>query len=471
MAVKKTTEDIQKEILQKFGDDIHLVGEYLGAQQNLTLGCNNGHTWEVLATNLLSRGTRSKCNICNKGIYKRVVDWSTENLDKLKSLVSINVPLGTIAERFGCSESAINNACYKYCISRPKVDGTIHKLCNKLLEQNRELISEFSDIVNHSSKVTIKCAKGHIHTQNVYNIINDSTNCPSCFSANGISIGELELLTFIKRIYSGNIVEHSRCLLDDAKEIDIFIPGLRLAFEYNGTWFHREDKVGKEYHLNKTEQMLKNHNTQLIHIYEDEWINKKEIVKSRISSMFGGSFKIHARKCILKEIDFPKEFLEENHLQGAGSPTGINYGLYFNNELVQVMTFSKPRFTNGFDYELVRLCGLTGINIVGGSSKLFKHFISAHIGSIISYSDRRWSQGSVYKLLGFNKVNTTSPGYRYYKKLNSYSRFKFQKAKLKDLFPDVYDDKLTEPEIAKLAGFHRVFDCGNDVWSYLPNKI
>lgn len=465
MAVKKTTAEVAAEIKEKFGEDIYLVGEYLGAQRNLTLGCNNGHTWEVLATNLLSRGSRSTCNICNTGVYKRVVDWNTENIEKLQYYTSLSMPLASIAEKFGCSESAINNTCYKFGISRPKVDGTVHKLCNKLLEQDRELVSDFSDIKGKNSKVTIKCAKGHVHVQNIYNIINDNTNCPSCFFANGTSTGEQELISFIKKAYSGNIVEHSRCLLDDDKEIDVFLPAINLAFEFNGTWFHREDKVGKVYHLNKTNQLMKNHNTQLIHIYEDEWINKKDIVKSRINSMLGRSFNIHARKCTLKEIDFPKEFLEENHLQGVGSPTSINYGLYYNEELVQVMTFATSRFNMSYDYELVRLCGLIGITIVGGASKMLKYFRRKYPNkSIISYSDRRWSTGTIYETLGFTKINTTAPGYKYYKKLKSFSRFKFQKAKLKDLFPEVYKEELSEPEILKLAGYHRVFDCGNDVW-------
>lgn len=465
MAVKKTTAEVAAEIKEKFGEDIHIVGEYLGAQRNITLGCNNGHTWEVLATNLLSRGSRSTCNICNTGVYKRVVDWNTENIEKLQYYVSLSMPLASIAEKFGCSESAINNTCYKFGISRPKVDGTIHKLCNKLLEQDRELVSDFSDIKCNHSKVTVKCAKGHIHEQNVYNIINDDTNCPSCFFANGTSTSEQELLSFIKKVYSGDIIEHSRCLLDDDKEIDIFLPAIKLAFEFDGTWFHREDKVGKVYHLNKTNQLMKNHNTQLIHIYEDEWINKKDIVKSRINSMLGRSFSIYARKCTIKEINFPKEFLEENHLQGAGSPTNINYGLYYNDELIQVMTFTASRFNMSYDYELVRLCGLIGITVVGGASKMLKYFRFKHPNkSIISYSDRRWSIGTVYQNLGFTKISTTSPGYKYYKKLKSFSRFKFQKAKLKDLFPDIYKEELSEVEILKLAGYHRVFDCGNDVW-------
>lgn len=466
MSSKRTTKEVAKEIKDKFGEGIHIVGEYLGAQRNITIGCNNGHTWEVLATNLLSRGSRSKCNICKKGIYRRVVTWDKENIDKLKKYTSLNTPLSVIAGIFGCSESAITNACCTYSVRRPKVDSTIKKLCDKLLEQGRELISDFDNIKTHYSKVTIRCGKGHIHTQNIYNIINDNTGCPSCFSANGTSKGEQEVLEYIKHRYTGIIVEHSRELLDDTKEIDIYLPELKIAFEYNGVWFHREAKVGKDYHLNKTKQILKNHNTQLIHIFEDEWELKKDIVKSRIDSILGRCYPIYARNCVLRKIEFPGEFLEENHLQGKGAPTGINYGLYYNNELVQVCTFAVPRFTSSYDYELVRLCSLTGITIIGGASKLLKAFLREYPGqNIISYSDRRWSIGNVYKTLRFTKISTSAPGYRYYKKLMSFSRHKFQKAKLKELFPDIYSDDLTEVEIMQQAGYYRVFDCGNDVWA------
>jgi len=291
MAVKKTTEEFNKEIQDKYGTDIRVHGEYLGAQRNISLICSKGHIWETLATNLVSRGSRSFCNICRKGIYNRVIDWNTDNISKLKDLTSKYLDIEQIAEAMGCSTSAVTNACAKFGISRPKLDNTMIKLCSILLEQDRVLVTPFEEITTSNQKAIFKCSKGHIHEQNIYNIINDNTGCPSCFRANGTSKSEKEILDFITKRYSGSIISNSRTL-PDKKEIDIIIPELKLGFEYNGTWWHREEKVGATYHLDKQNNARVHLGINLIHIFEDEWELKKDIVKSRIDSMLGNNFKI-----------------------------------------------------------------------------------------------------------------------------------------------------------------------------------
>jgi hypothetical protein len=463
MATKKTTEEFNKEVQAKYGTDISVYGEYLGAQRNVSLICNNGHIWETLATNLISRGSRSFCNICRKGIYNRVIDWNSDNVAKLNELTNRYLTLEQIAKTMECSTNAILNACTKFNIRRPRVDTTIAKLCNILVQQDREIISPFEDIVTSDQKVTIKCAKGHIHEQNIYNIINDNTGCPSCVHANGTSIAEKEILAFISSRYKGKILNNQRTLPNN-KEIDIILPDLKLGFEYNGVWWHREDKVGSRYHLDKQNNARIHLGINLVHIFEDEWELKKDIVKSRIDSMLGNNLSVYARNCTVKSVQFPKEFLDNNHIQGSGSPTKYNYGIFNKDILIGVMTFSSSRFDSSYDYELVRYCSLTGINIVGGASKLLKAFRKEFSGSIITYSDKRWSTGNMYKALGFSYLRTSEPGYKYYKKLNSFSRFQFQKHKLEKLFPNSYSDELTEAQIMKLEGYHRVYDCGNDVW-------
>ena len=73
------------------------------------------------------------------------------------------------------------------------------------------------------------------------------------------------------------------------------------------------------------------------------------------------------------------------------------------------MTFSKPRFNKNYDYELLRLCSKKFTNIVGGASKLFKYFISKYKGSIISYTNRRFSNGNIYRQLGFSELKNSKP--------------------------------------------------------------
>ena len=137
---------------------------------------------------------------------------------------------------------------------------------------------------------------------------------------------------------------------------------------------------------------------QLIHIFEDEWKYKKEIVKDILKSKLGiFDLRIYARKCDIKEIDknTASEFLSRNHLQGY-IDSSIRYGLYYKDELVFVMTFRKNRKNGSYDYELTRFASKTGVCVVGGVSRLLTTFKRNYKGSLVSYADRRYCNGKLY---------------------------------------------------------------------------
>ena len=135
-------------------------------------------------------------------------------------------------------------------------------------------------------------------------------------------------------------------------------------------------------------------------------------------------------------------------------------------DLVCAMTFAKPRNKNDADYELIRFANKEGTNVIGGASKLMAHFKSI-VGTsckIISYSDRNYSNGDLYRTLGFTHVRTTQAGYRYFKRGHRLeSRHKYQKHKLKDF--DSYDENKTEFQIMDEEGYMRIYDAGHDLWS------
>jgi len=460
MAYKKTTSEFKEEIAIKYPELI-VLGEYTGAAKKILVGCINGHSWEVYPTNLLTHGTGSRCRVCEKRVNTRII-WTKTNVDKLKELVSSGVPTEEIVQYFNSTKTAIDSACASFGIVRDRfLSHTIHKVHKLIKELNYTLVS-----IGKTSyeNITYICNNGHTHTQNISNFLRGHY-CPKC--DNSTSNSEKEIVEFIKNNYDGWIIENDRSILG-GRELDIVLPDLGLAFEYNGIYWHSEKHVDKQYHADKSNQ-VNDFEYQLIHIYEDDWLNKKELIQSKILSLLGKSYKIPARKCLIKEISYPKEFLNDNHLQGTGSPTKYNYGLYYNEELVAVMTFGKPRFNTQYDFELIRYCSLSGITVVGGASKLLKYFRTNNSGSIISYSNRSWSNGKLYKILGFKYSHTSEPNYKYYKKLNSLTRYECQKHKLKTLFPNTYKDELTEREIMNLEGYYAVYDSGNDVW-VLDNK-
>ena len=280
---------------------------------------------------------------------------------------------------------------------------------------------------------------------------------------NRVSGEEQEVINFISEIYSGEIKTSNRSILS-GREIDIYLPEVNLAIEYNGLYIHsykpweeRESRIkGPNYHLSKTLECNKQ-GIQLVHIFSDEWNYKNEIVKSILKSKLGLNDRIYARKCSIVEVsvDEKNRFLNSHHIQGEDK-SGVKLGLEYNGNLVCLMTFNKSRFNSKFDWELVRFCNSSGLNVIGGFSKLLSYFRSNYSGSIVSYADRRYSKGDVYLKNGFKLIRVNRPGYYYVDKnyLVRHNRMKFQKKLI-----GAYD--CTEYEKAREMGFNRIYDCGS----------
>jgi len=295
--------------------------------------------------------------------------------------------------------------------------------------------------------------------------------CPVCNPRETFSShGEREIMEFIKTIYQGNIVANDREQLG-GKEIDIYIPEFKLGIEFTGLYWHAENQNSSNKHLLWKYQFALKNGIRLITIFEDEWNNKQEIVKSRIKGILGKcANRIFARNCIIKQIENPKikrEFLEKNHIQGNDQPT-FSFGLFYNDELVSIMTFKKTNIVKGGDgvqWELSRFCSKLDFLVVGGASKLLKHFknINKNNVEIISYADVRWSNGNLYKKLGFTFEHVSSPSYWY---TNDYKvrhhRSKFMKHIIVKKFNE--DPSKSEWEIMKDNGYDRIWDCGTSKW-------
>ena len=274
-----------------------------------------------------------------------------------------------------------------------------------------------------------------------------------------------------------NKIFNDRVILD-GKELDIYLPDYNLGIEYNGLMYHSEgcsdipwlSSTDKNYHLDKTNQCLEK-GIQLFHIFEGENL---DLWLSMINNKLGLNERIFARKCYVAELKSKDiiKFLSDNHIQGYVQ-SSINLGLFYTDgvdnlglpKLVSVMTFSKPRFNKRYQYELIRFCSLKNTSVIGGANKLLKYFINKYNPkSIISYANRRFSNGSIYETLGFKKIGTSGPNYFYFKdSLTLESRNKYQKHKLKSLLPD-FDENLSEAENMFKNGYRRIYDCGNLVY-------
>lgn len=297
----------------------------------------------------------------------------------------------------------------------------------------------------------------------IYELIRDKINV-----TNNISKGEQELLEIIKSI-DPDVKKSDKSVLNYL-ELDIYSEKHKIAVEYDGLAYHSEffGKKDRLYHLNKT-NLCEEKGIRLIHVFEDEWKFKKDIVESKIKKIFKQSQeKIGARKCVIKEVS-PEEknnFLNKNHIQGEDRSTH-NLGLYYEKKLVAIMTFCKPRIFMGHRniekgvYELSRFA--TSINVTGGASKLLSYFIKSYSPTkIISYADRRWSSNiekTLYDKLGFKKTKVNKPNYWYLKhyKIRSH-RYGFNKQRIVNELGG--DPNKTEIENMINMGYDRIWDCG-----------
>ena len=280
----------------------------------------------------------------------------------------------------------------------------------------------------------------------------------------GTSYSEKEMVDFIKSIYDGEIIENTKKIIPP-KELDVYISNKNLAIEFNGVHWHDENHVDKNYHLTKT-NMCNEKGIDLIHVFEDDWLERKEIVKSMIASRLGVyKEKIFARKCQIKEIekDQAKIFFDENHLQGFAYGD-LYLGLMFNDELIQCICINKKGWHDG-NVELTRMVTKLNTQVVGGFSKLMKH-ISDYIEykSITSYVYKAWFNGKGYIESGFKIVKENTPSYSYIVNGRRVHKSHFRKNKIKKMFErgelKFYDSNKTEHENMIENKIYRIYDCG-----------
>lgn len=490
-----TTESFIQKCIEKRGieDDIdYSKVVFTRRDDKITVICKKHGDFKISAGHFLDGEGCPKCR------YEKVANKTKSNINVLLQ-----------------KANAIHNDKYDYSLITPQVYKNYKTLlpiiCHEQDENGNEHGVFYQSIGNHTHLTNpqgcpkcgqIKCGKtrrmtfeeivrrAKITHQNKYEYVNDNNyettesylhiicpehgdfyqvagnhlygqGCPKCFAAK--SKIEQEVLDFVKEIYQGEIIENDRKALGGF-EIDIFAPEKQVGIEVDGLIWHSERFEQNNSALLDKTNLGEYKGIQIIHIYEDEWNNKQDICKSRIRSLLQLSQnRIYARKCQIIDVDSKTatQFLDENHLQGkVGSY--FRYGLQYNNELVALMTFGNTRHFIGnsqHQYELLRFCNKLNTNVIGGASKLFKHFIRTYRpNNIVSYADRRWSVGNLYYILGFELYNISRPNYFYVIGYERKNRFNFRKRILVDKYNCPADK--SEREFCKEQGWYRIYDCG-----------
>lgn len=279
------------------------------------------------------------------------------------------------------------------------------------------------------------------------------------------SLAETELLDYIKSIYDGEIETGDRSIISPL-ELDIVIPDKHIAIEFNGVFWHSDfnPRMCKTYHRDKSLK-CRDKGYQLLHIWEDDWYNRKDIIKDYIKSKLGlCSKRIYARKCHVREIDAhtARLFVDSNHIQGYSNAT-YKIGLFYDDVLVSVMLVGKLRDMMGSKpkdghYEIYRVVSREDTEVVGGFSKMLKYFERTYNPEcIITYGDLCYTLGNVYLKCGFTDEGLSSPCYSWQINGVRYHRSNFMKCKLEECKKD---PSLTEDQAMRSRHAYKVWDAG-----------
>lgn len=364
-------------------------------------------------------------------------------------------PAGHLSGR-GCRE------CRKEHLHDMFISNTEEFIKKAKKIHKNEYIYDNVNYIDKKTPVHITCKKHGNFLQTPDDHLH-GCGCPVC--GNQKSLAEKEIYDYVKNVLEyKDAQERTRKVLDNY-ELDIYIPSKKIGIEYNGIIWHSEKfGKGKDYHLKKLNKCNEK-GIKLIQVFEDEWLEHKKIVLSKISHVLekDNHSKIYGRKCFISLISNKnaKFFLEENHIQGF-YPSTVYLGSYADNILIGVMSF---KLTNENEWELTRFATDINYRCVGVASKMFSFFLKKFKPYLIkTFADRRWTTNSydnLYIRLGFKLDKILSPDYSYVKDRRRIHKFNCRKQRLIRNYPDSglkYD--MTEKQMCDKLHLFRIWDCG-----------
>lgn len=296
-----------------------------------------------------------------------------------------------------------------------------------------------------------------------------SGGCPGCRTY-GQSTVETGFFNYIKSM-APDAIQGDRSLLGKNRELDVYIPSLNLAFEFNGLYWHSDRFKADKYHMEKT-TLCKDKGIRLIHIWEDSWAFRQDRVKSIIKNALNQSndVKYSARSLKVGTSTYAEtaNFMDTNHLQGQNKASKY-YTLSDDDGIRAVLSATMIKNPKGGKPPRLEITRYATSGLVrGGFSRLLKKaeadFPEAQ--EVHSYSDNDYTTGRVYASSGFTLVADNLPSYGYWTGGLSLreSRQKFQKRRFKNDPALLWDPEMTEKQLAELNKIYRVWTSGNSLW-------
>lgn len=285
-------------------------------------------------------------------------------------------------------------------------------------------------------------------------MIQETGTCVKCDDS--VSVGQKEIYEFMKSLCS-NVVQCDRTVISPL-EIDVWAPDLAVAVEYNGLYWHSERFRDSKYHDEKSRK-VKEKGASLLHVYSDEWSNKRNIVESMIERRLGVAHtKVYARKCevVSMSVAQRRDFFEKSHISGD-TRAKSSWGLVYEGKIVAAVSVRKP-FHKKWNQrlEIARFSCSPKTTVIGALGKLSKHALafakSLKLEGLMTYVDLGIGDGHSYKKVGYTVIGNTSPTFWWTDGLRRYNRFKY-KADARS--------GMTQEMVAKQSNVSKIYGCRN----------
>lgn len=435
--------------------------EYSGTRKNVTIICReHGPFSQSPAYHVKGR---VGCGICNgqevEFIHRAVGIWG-DRWDYSETLyVNSSTPVTILCNEHG-RFSQVPTSHLRGSIGCVECQGRVTST-EDFIRESMEIFGkdrwDYSNTIYTGSRehVEINCTQHGEFYQVPTSHLRGAIGCTSCAAINS-SKGEKELFEFIESI-GVSVTTNRRDILPNRLELDIYLPEHKIAFEYNGLYYHSENFLPNNYHYNKT-QMCSDLGIRLIHVWEDQWENSKDIVQEHIKRLLGVSnrHKVSARNTQVVGVPHHEasKFLNENHIQGSVSGS-IRIGLKHKEDLVAVAVFKK----SGKDLVLSRYA--TSATVRGGHSKIISHVENTfNYRKLVTFADLSWSVGDLYCKTGWTEDKILEPDYQYIVGNKREHKFNFRKKRFKEDPNLLYESNMSERELAIVNGLKRVYDAG-----------
>jgi len=318
-------------------------------------------------------------------------------------------------------------------------------------------VSGYETYQNSQSMITVHCTKcDKIYNEQLFNLFRGA--CRICTPIKFISKSQQEIDDFIVSL--GFTTSPCNRSIISPQEIDVFVPEKNFGIEFNGLYWHDENNKTRSYHDDKSQAAMKA-GVNLMHVFGDEWDNKRPIIKSMISAKLGVSqLNLGARKCKIIELDkkIKKTFFEQNHIDGDANNSSHAYGLIFNDELIAALSIRKPQQGKKYEgcYEVARFAQRLNTHVTGGLSRLTKHVIKQIDAPLMTYVDVRMGSSSTsWEKAGWTKIGESTIRFWWTDKKKRFDRGKFKADK---------KNGLTERQVAELNNVSRIYGCRNLIY-------